>query len=56
METQEIIETLYETEDILRKRIPFDEELEKEILEKLASAQRSIEIIKQELQELKKQV
>jgi len=26
METQDIIETLYTTEDILRKRIPFNED------------------------------
>lgn len=52
METQEIIETLYLTEDILRKRIPFNEELEREILEELAQAQKEIDIIKKELIQL----
>lgn len=52
METQDIIETLYTTEDILRKRIPFNEALEKEILEKLAEAKRQIDVIEKELIQL----
>lgn len=52
METQNIVETLYITEDILRKRIPFNEALEKEIFEELAQAQRQIEEITKELKEL----
>jgi hypothetical protein len=52
METQDIIETLYITEDILRKRIPFNEALEKEIFEELAQAKRQIDEIEKELKEL----
>lgn len=54
METQDIIENLYLVEDIQRGRIKPDEEMIRELVEELASAQRSLVLIKEKLQALSK--
>ena len=51
MNTQEAVATLYEAEDVLRKRIPSDEEILENLTKGLARLQRYCEEIMEELEE-----